>query len=302
MNFRPASLALTIALLAAGPAAATGPGAAPATENAMDLDRTRRALRQTERFALPGGAELSAARAAFADLAAFRAPDPGTLAEAGLAVPEGADGSVLAVGDTPGDPAGRGLFAVRDGGLPVLVSAPHQFRDLKTGEIAAKLFSEAPYRAAAINTAPRDLSVEGSDRRADLGKLEATHFNAFHRAFHAAHPRARIVQLHGFASDRRKTKAGRAAGFIISSGASRPAPEAEKIAACLRRAGFDARLYPTEVRELGGTRNAQRAALIDAGAPDGAFIHVEMSPDIRETLVNDQQARWIVGTCLAAGL
>lgn len=256
-------------------------------------------LRQEDRFALPDGAAAAAATRAFEDLLAKKTPEPGTLSASGLALHDGSGWRALS--DDPHDPAGRGLYAYRPGGFALMISAPHQFRDLRTGRIAGLLFDELGLEAAAFNTAPRDLRLaDGS--LSDLGKLEGSHFNLFHIAFHGIRPASRIVQLHGFAREKRKSTAGRGADVIVSNGTRRPDQSAIEVTQCLRRAGFMALHYPDEVNELGGTTNVTLAELIGAGAPVGTFLHVETSRELRDKLVVDEGLRFVFGSCLGLGL
>lgn len=290
-------LGLTAAL--SGPVGAETQTPDRETGAVPDIDSLRRETRQRDAFALPDPQALVAARTVFAALVAGESPSSDALQEAGLVLRVGAD--YAAVVDRPEVPEGRGLYVVRETGLPLMFSAPHQFKDLRTGRIAALMTEEQGARAVAFNTAPRDLPVGGRGLVSDLGKLEGTHFNAFHLAFHAAHPKARIVQLHGFAREKRETAAGRAASVIVSNATRRPDRGAAAVVDCLKRGGFAARLYPDEVRELGGTTNVTFAALLDAGAPLGTFLHVEVSKEVRDSLSDNQDVRWVFGACLGAG-
>ncbi len=278
----------------------TAPAAAQSEAAMHSINPLRLSLRQKERFALPDAAARTAAQEAFADLLAGRDPAPGTLRAAGLAL-HAADGQWRALADLDSDPQGRGLYAYRPGGLDLLISAPHQFKDLRTGRIAGFLFDELQLGAAAFNTAPRDLPM-GGDRLSDLGKLEGTEFNLFHLAYHAHRPGARIVQLHGFAAEKRKSAAARAAQVIVSNGTRRPDPGTRAIASCLAGAGIKTAIYPDEVSELGGTTNITLAELTKAGAPIGTFVHVETSRDLRDRLSDDAALRFVFGSCLSAGL
>lgn len=265
-----------------------------------DIDSLRRETRQQDVFAMPSGQELAATRNVFEAMMADRLPTSQDLDAAMLELRVGRD--FTATVDTQAAPAGRGLYVLRRDGLPLLFSAPHQFKDLDTGLLAALMTEEQGALGVAFNTAPRDLPIAGGGGLSDLGKLDATHFNAFHLAFRAAYPAARIVQLHGFARDKRRSEAGRAADVIVSNGTRRADPGAIALADCLRRAGFGARLYPNEVRELGGTRSATLAALMGDGAPAGTFLHIEISRELRDTLIDNQDVRWVFGACLGARL
>lgn len=265
----------------------------------QSINPLRLALRQKQYFSLPDGTAYTAAEAAFFDLVAGRKPALKTLRAAGLSL-HLADGEWSALADHESDPQGRGLYAYRPDGRDLLISAPHQFRDLRTGDIAGSLFDELQLGAAAFNTAPRDLPV-GNDRLSDLGKLESTEFTLFHLVYHAHRPGARIVQLHGFAAEKRRSASARAVEVIVSNGTRRPDAGTRAIVACLSGAGLKAAIYPDDVGELGGTTNAVLAALMDAGAPVGTFVHVETSRDLRDRLSVDAALRFVFGSCLSAG-
>lgn len=266
--------------------------------NMQSIEQLRVGLRQKKLFALPDGKAADAARRAMEALFYGSRLEEETLADAGLE--QHAQPGWKALADIPASPAGRGLFAYRPGGLQILLSAPHQFHDIRTGEIAGLMFEELGMSAVAFNTAPRSLRLSDG-RLSDLGKLTATHFNFFHLAFHAAFPEGRVVQLHGFAAEKRESAAARSADIILSNGTERPDAGTKAVAGCLRRAGILARIYPDEVTELGGTTNATLAALISAGSPVGSFLHVEMSRPLRDQLSKDPQLRFVFGTCLSAG-
>lgn len=291
-RLRAAIFALTFVL---GTAAGATVVSAGDGEGMQTVDALRTDLRQKEHFALPDAAEAEAARRASADLVADIAPPGEILDAAGLTWHRNFDWQAL--GDTPARPAGRGLFVHRSGGLPMLLSAPHQFHDIETGRIAAQLFDDLQVAAAAFNTAPRSLSLPDG-RKTDLGKLEGTHFNLFHLAFHAAYPKGRIVQIHGFAAEKRSSQSARSAELILSNGTRHPDPGTVATVECLRRAGFRTLLYPDDVTELGGTQNATLAELLRAGAPVGTFLHVEISRAMRDRLVVDDALRFVFGTCL----
>lgn len=265
----------------------------------QSINPLRLDLRQEDRFLLFDGAATAVVARAFDDLLAERTPEPDTLSASGLALHQGSGWRALS--DDPQDSAGRGLYAYRPGGLALMISAPHQFRDLRTGRIAGLLFDELRLEAAAFNTAPRDLLLaDGS--LSDLGKLEGTHFNLFHLAFYRTRPASRIVQLHGFAREKRRSAAGRGAEVIVSNGTRRPDRTMIAVTQCLRRAGFMALQYPDEVSELGGTMNVTLAELFGAGAPVGTFLHIETSRELRDRLAMDEALRFVFGSCLGVGI
>ena len=225
------------------------------------------------------------------------------LAEAGfdLLTRQSGGADWTAITERPDAATGKGAYLIRAGGAPVLLQVPHRFNDLHTGTIAALVMDEHPILAAAWNTVPRWYDENGRRVDADLAHAAHSQFAAFGLAFAAAYPGGRIIQLHGFSHDRRTSDAGRTAGFIVSSGSRAPGRAASEVANCLRDAFSDdpARLYPLQVRELGGTTNTVGQALRGAGF-DG-FVHLEMSRKMRENLLVDAGARARLARCLTGG-
>jgi hypothetical protein len=197
----------------------------------------------------------------------------------------------------------RGQYALRGGRTwPLALQAPHRFFDGHTGTIAEQMFAEGGFAAAAWNTTPRRTKAAGEKGSRDLAHLRRTYFNAFTRAFGRVHRDGLVVQLHGFARDKRSTEAGRTADLILSDATRSPGPAALAAADCLRRKMPGVvRLYPAEVRELGGTTNANAAALRDLGL-EGSFLHVEMSLDLRLRLRDEADLRQRFSVCLVDSL
>lgn len=188
---------------------------------------------------------------------------------------------------------GRGLFVARlEGGTPLLIQAPHQYFDLRTGTLARQLFTESDAMAAAWNTTHR---YQRDD--ADLVHIADSYLHALSRAFADVHPQGRILQLHGYSSAKRESRAGRDAQAILSDGSSYPPKALAQLTACLsERLDIRARLYPRDVRELGATTNTLAADLRRRDF-DG-FVHLELDADLRERLVNDADARNTLIQCV----
>lgn len=199
--------------------------------------------------------------------------------------------SLIFVRESPERSDGKGFYVILESGRPVLLQAPHRYKDVGTGLIVARLMEEHNFRAAGWNTVPR--WYEGTSGRidADLAHIEASHFNAFGIAFARVFPEARVVQIHGFSRDKRNTASGRSANIIVSSGTHRPGDAAGAIADCLASTltTETVLLYPTQVRELGATTNTNAQALRKAGFEN--FVHIELSREIRDTLLVDPDLR-----------
>ncbi|MFC7737634.1 hypothetical protein ACFQX4_17735 [Roseomonas sp. GCM10028921] len=199
---------------------------------------------------------------------------------------------------------GKGFYVARmpsPGIAPVALQAPHRSDDLGTGTIIARLLTgERRFAAAAWNTVPRRYD-DPSGRRidSDLAHAPVSHFNAFTRAFGRAYPGGLVAQIHGFEQGRRNGQASASADMILSGGTSSPGPQVRARAACLRATSepWEVRLYPDDVRELGGTTNTNAAALRALGGPT-EFLHVEMARELRQRLMRESSLRTRLAACL----
>jgi hypothetical protein len=179
---------------------------------------------------------------------------------------------------------GRGfyIFNTRKQQQTVL-QVPHRFKDRYTGSIALKCAQSGAFRAIAWNTAPRRIENENGVQNADLAHRWDSYFVPFTEAFAAVLPQGRLVQLHGFAAGKRKTAEAAGADIIVSAGSHWPTSPALAVSSCLQ-SGFpaNARLFPRDVSELGGTRNQQGRLL--RGLGHNGFVHLELSDSMRDAL------------------
>ena len=205
------------------------------------------------------------------------------------------DGTLLVLRECPEARRGRGFYLLRRGGPGGLVwQAPHSFRDEGTGTLVLQLMLEGRALAATWNTVPRDLLGAGES---DLAHAEQSYLTAFSRAVLGVRSQTRVVQLHGFAKSKRSSPAGAAADLILSSGERQPGPQLSSLGACLQQVlPLPVRLYPSQVRELGGTSN-RIGQLLRAGGSQG-FVHMEMSPAMRSLLKTDPASRRAFAACL----
>lgn len=210
------------------------------------------------------------------------------------------EGRYLLVREAADRIEGKGRYMLRPGAaIAVALQAPHADTDLHTGEIAERLFLEAPIVAAAFNTLPR-WAVDARGGPADLAHRADSVLFVFSRAFVERYRGGVLVQLHGFDTARRETLAGTTADVIVSGGTRESQPELVVIRDCLAAsAPGRVRLYPDEVPELGGTQNAIGRVVRNAGA--GRFLHVEMSLPFRRRLLADATARLGFVRCFAIG-
>ena len=169
------------------------------------------------------------------------------------------DHSFIAICEQEQELKGRGFYVVRINSKSNLVlQAPHRFYDMGSGTIVSKLFQENDCQAAAWNTVHR--------RQFDLAHRRDSFLNAFTRAIVEFNDESIVVQIHGFENDKQKGVA-RAAELIVSNATEYPGRIARE--ASLRfKENFgrdNVRLYPLEVRQLGGTKNEQARVVYEIG-------------------------------------
>ncbi|WP_147273770.1 hypothetical protein [Vreelandella rituensis] len=193
---------------------------------------------------------------------------------------------IVVLTEKAGERRGRGLFAARiEDGSPLLIQAPHQYYDLRTGTLARQLFLESDAMAAAWNTTHR---YHRDDT--DLVHIPDSYLHALSRAFADVYPDGWILQLHGFSSAKRKSRAGRSAQAILSDGTRNPSRNLAQLTDCLsQRLDIRALLYPRDVQELGATTNTLAADLRRRGF--NGFVHLELDAQLRKRLVSDADAR-----------
>ena len=200
-----------------------------------------------------------------------------------LRVGEGRSEALILV-EPPKQKRGWGCYVICPQRLPGMVlQAPHSYADRYTDHIALRLFADGEFAAAAWNTVPR--------KTVDVAHTPNHPFSAFTRALIRAHPESWVVQVHGFSQDKRQTVAGNSADLIVSDGTRAPSRTIRRLAVMLQ-SDFpygQIQLFPTEVQELGATRNTQGELLRQTGSTH--FMHLEMSQDLRLRLVNDPHAR-----------
>lgn len=289
---------LLASVVAGAPACAEGEEASP-TPLAAALDE----VRAEAGFQAPSWRTMQDARAVFRRLLTGEAePDAAALERFGLVARPVriGTGRVPALSDPPAEVRGRGFYLLdreASGASDVLLQAPHRFKDLDTGEIAAELVAAGGFRAAAWNTVPRWAPDDRSDRSSDVAHLDVSLFNAFTLAFAEAYPDGAVVQLHGYARGHRDTAAGRRAEVIVSSGTRRLHGPARAVYRCLDSA-LDAVVlgYGESVFELGATTNRNAAALRRIGFR--RFVHVEMVRELRRRVLEEPALQARLRRCL----
>ncbi len=188
------------------------------------------------------------------------------------------------------DKRGAGLLVLRLGrARPFLVEAPHTFFDRGTLELALLALDRLEARAMLINTMPRSAKESAEERvehaksgasPSDVAHVKVSFFSSAHSVLTAVDPELVAVQLHGFRDER-----ARGAEVVVSASDTRG--NARAVANALRSvlSPTGVLLYPDDIRDLGGTKNAQAAL---SRASHSAFIHVEMSATLRGRLAKDK--------------
>lgn len=180
------------------------------------------------------------------------------------------------------NPKGQGIYFKQNNvqGRRIFLQIPHAYKDLYTRNIGVRLYITGKYFAASFNTAARYIDKNGFREIFDLAHSHSTYWQVFTEEFVRRYPGSAVIQLHGFAEDKRETRSARTADFIVSSGTKNPHKEAYSLHKCLNNKGYIALLYPYETNELGGTTNSTLNMLTDTGYKN--FIHLEMGRDFRD--------------------
>ena len=100
----------------------------------------------------------------------------------------------------------KSLYAFRQSlPQPIALQAPHSFQEYHTRQIVLDMMLEASVAAAAWNTVLRLIKQYGATINADLSLQEYSFFKAFSRAFAIHYANGRVLQIHGFAQQKRTT-------------------------------------------------------------------------------------------------
>jgi hypothetical protein len=242
-------------------------------------------------YVAPTEAEQAAYTAwiAAAAVAAARATTPPAAAPRGFALRLVGTSTWLLAEDA-GTRRGGALVLLRTGAArPLVIEAPHTFFDEGTLEIARAAFDRLAARALVINTMPRSAKdtpqarsedAQSGESPSDVAHAKYSFFSGAHAALADAEPASATLQLHGFRDERVGL-----AQVVVSAAGTRA--DAQAVARALRSAlpPESVLVYPNDIRDLGGTRNAQ--AVLSRGLGT-AFLHLELSASLRSRLLEDQ--------------
>lgn len=263
------------------------------------IDELRRGGRDG-RYVEPTTAELDAFRA-WIGTAVTRAragEDPPAECPAGFVLERqrASGGELWLLCERPDAKRGAGAIVLRRGGArELLVEAPHTFFDAGTLPIAVTAFAESRARALLVNTVHRHASRRGRDARddgesdddkdpagSDVAHAAASFFLAAHDEA-SARAGAPALQLHGFGDS-----AVPGASVVLSAAGTNAKIDdvATAVSSVIDRDRV--RVYPRDVRRLGGTTNVQARSSARAGR---AFVHAELSRTFRDQLLGDPAIR-----------
>jgi hypothetical protein len=204
-----------------------------------------------------------------------------------------------------GDFAGAGYYMYRTGKLDseLVLQAPHAIFDVHTDVLTKGVFASLPVRAAYFSDYQRygGKSDKPSDKQYgrhspyDLAHNPDTLFQDLTIQWMLKRPRTVVVQPHAFALS---TVGGEAVDMIVSPGSKKnTSPVFEQMVKGLKEAfpGCTIKIYPNEIRILGGTTNLQGKAVRAAG---GDFIHIELSKTMRRLFKQSDEDRMLFGRAI----
>ncbi|HKY36899.1 MAG TPA: hypothetical protein VJN18_13220 [Polyangiaceae bacterium] len=261
------------------------------------------------RYVAPSSAELEVFGIWFRSVVASAEADTLSVAQAPLGFElDTSSAAFWLAGEQTSHKRGAGAFVVRVGpALNWVVQAPHTFFDVGTLEIAVTCFEVLNARALLINTVRRSNSNEQDierEERADLARsgeadsdlAHATRsfFSTAHATFVHTATSYSTLQIHGF----RDELLPQVSAVVSAAGTNAPAGAlARRLQAVLGREAV--RLYPSQVKQLGGTHNVQAQLSKASGS---AFIHLELSRSLRDRLRADPEYRRTFAATVKAGL
>jgi hypothetical protein len=264
----------------------------------------RRGGTDADRFVPPTDEERTAMSELVSHLVAggsMPAPVAGSLAvAAGYEIVDVADlPDAILVREVKSRRRGGGAYLFRRGAESrLVVQAPHTFFDEGTLPLACELFGRARALALFVDTAHRYKAAEADENAeypADVAHAPRSQFQAATMGVLTVLPNATIVQLHGFA------QRDSGASAVLSSGVARGGdPLVHRAAGTLADVvGEGVLRFPEDTDDLGATKNVQGHAVRAAG---GRFLHVEMSAELRSSLLADPHLRERILGALAQSL
>jgi hypothetical protein len=177
----------------------------------------------------------------------------------------------------------------------IVVMAPHRFHDKHTGVIAKSLFSKHKITSIALNSLPRYSGIE-RHTFSDLAHIPNSLHTAYSRAFVTQFPNGKLIQLHGFNAQKRRTRAGQLSDIILSTGTRWPSEYLLTLQTCLINKNWKSVRYPQQVSELGATKNSVGRLLRHLG--HFGFTHIELNASSRIKLLNNKNTQKAFANCI----
>ena len=187
----------------------------------------------------------------------------------------------------------------------LFVQVPHRYHDRLTYNIAKHWWHSGQVSWLMFNNVHRYAGQQADNNKqrpnSDWSTAQHSPLSAASRSFVKQRQDPLVIQLHGFAKNKRQTPVAQQADVILSHGSNLPGAyllHLNRIASCIKRQlPVRTAIYPQDLRELGGTTNQVGKQLRKAGLLQ-AFIHVELSAQLRQTLAEDQQKSMILLNCI----
>jgi len=171
----------------------------------------------------------------------------------------------------------------------VFLQAPHKFSDKHTSAIVEQMMLLTPIDAVFINHQHRRDADYSRQANSVLIDLSLSYLNSTKGGL--------IIQIHGFAQEKRKSKAAKNANIIVSSGHQGATRLPSEFAQCLRDTGFEGvSVFGRDVDELGATKNSVKNALYENGFH--RFLHLELSLQQRLALRDTPDLRSRFSKCM----
>jgi hypothetical protein len=184
----------------------------------------------------------------------------------------------------------------------IFVQVPHRFYDKATLRIAAHWFDSGRVKLMMSNSLHR---YQGRDStpafNSDFSSAPNSPLVAATRSFIRHFNKPLIIQLHGFAKEKRRSARAQQAAVILSHGANLPQRNLSTLnraAHCIEQQVFAKTLvFPSQVLELGGTKNVIGKQLRKFGYTQ-SFYHLELSAELRSKLAQDSDLSLRLLACL----
>ena len=210
----------------------------------------------------------------------------------------GVQGNTVVLKELTNAKFGRGFYWINlEQPKKYALEIPHIPFDKLTKEISFQLMPEEKFFAMAWNTVPRSYKKGEEIIDADLAHLKKSYLMAFSRAISKLFPESKIIQIHGFSNNKRKTKEGKIADMIVSSASKIPSEWVLKYASCMKQLSpYLIFVYPSETSELGAMTNTVALDLQKNGY--FGFVHIEMNERFRKERLSSKVLRGYFLECM----